>query len=113
MTSEVPTTQRGRPFLLTGEDWPDLLGAVIPVAIILEFMHAGAVPVFFASALGVIPTAALMGRATEELAARAGAGVGGLLTATFGNALELIIALFAWGPGLPEVVKASLAGSIP
>ena len=75
-------------------------------------MHADAVAVFAASALGVIPTAALMGRATEELAARSGPGIGGLLNVTFGNAPELIIALFALGAGLHEVVKASLVGSI-
>ena len=75
-------------------------------------MHAGAVPIFIASALGVIPTAVLMGRATEELAARSGPGVGGFLNVTFGNAPELIIALFALGAGLHEVVKASLVGSI-
>jgi Ca2+:H+ antiporter len=60
----------------------------------------------------VIPTAALMGRATEELAARSGPGIGGLLNVTFGNAPELIIALFALEKGLHEVVKASLVGSI-
>ena len=60
----------------------------------------------------MIPTAALMGRATEELAARAGPGIGGLLNVTFGNAPELIIALFALNAGLHEVVKASLVGSI-
>jgi Ca2+:H+ antiporter len=112
MTSEATPTERGRPFLLTGEGWPYLLVPLIPVAIVLELMHAGAVPVFFASALGVIPTAALMGRATEELAARSGPGIGGLLNVTFGNAPELIIALFALGAGLQEVVKASLVGSI-
>ena len=64
------------------------------------------------SALGVIPTAALMGRATEELAARSGPGIGGLLNVTFGNAPEIIIALFALSAGLHEVVKASLVGSI-
>src|SRR4051812_50040684 len=72
----------------------------------------GAALVFSTSALGVIPTAALMGRATEELAARAGPGIGGLLNVTFGNAPELIIALFALEAGLHEVVKASLLGSI-
>ena len=60
----------------------------------------------------MIPTAALMGRATEELAARSGPGIGGLLNVTFGNAPELIIALFALREGLQEVVKASLVGSI-
>src|SRR5213594_3698894 len=112
MEVEAPPTERSRPFLLTGEGWPYLLVPLIPIAIALEFMHAGAVPVFFASALGVIPTAALMGRATEELAARSGPGIGGLLNVTFGNAPELIIALFALGAGLHEVVKASLIGSI-
>jgi Ca2+:H+ antiporter len=68
--------------------------------------------VFAASALGIVPTAALMGRATEELAARSGPGIGGLLNVTFGNAPELIIALFALDKGLHEVVKASIVGSI-
>src|SRR5919106_6957601 len=67
---------------------------------------------FLTAALGIIPTAALMGLATEELAARSGPGVGGLLNVTFGNAPELIIALFALSEGLQEVVKASLVGSI-
>ena len=53
-----------------------------------------------------------MGLATEELAARSGPGIGGLLNVTFGNAPELIIALFALGEGLHEVVKASIVGSI-
>ena len=53
-----------------------------------------------------------MGKATEELAARSGPGIGGLLNVTFGNAPELIIALFALNAGLHEVVKASLIGSI-
>ncbi len=78
----------------------------------LDAIDAGAALVFFASALGVIPTAALMGRATEELAARSGPGIGGLLNVTFGNAPELIIAFFALHEGLQEVVKASLVGSI-
>ena len=101
-----------RRFLLSGEGWPYLLVPFIPIAVVFEFAHVGAVPTFFTSTLGVIPTAALMGRATEELAARAGPGIGGLLNVTFGNAPELIIALFALGAGLHEVVKASLLGSI-
>src|SRR4051794_18216044 len=101
-----------RRFLLSSEGWPYLLVPFIPIAVILEFGHVGAVPTFFASTLGVIPTAALMGRATEELAERAGPGIGGLLNVTFGNAPELIIALFALDAGLFEVVKASLVGSI-
>src|SRR4051794_41375871 len=53
-----------------------------------------------------------MGEATERLAHRLGPGVGGLLNATFGNAAELIIALFALFQGFDAVVKASIAGSI-
>ena len=62
--------------------------------------------------LAVIPLAGMMGHATEELAERMGEGVGGLLNATFGNAAELIIAMFALFRGLDNVVKASLTGSI-
>jgi len=98
--------------LLSAQGWPYLLVPFIPIAIVLELAHAGAVALFITSALGVIPTAALMGRATEELAARSGPGIGGLLNVTFGNAPELIIALFAVEKGLHEVVKASLVGSI-
>ena len=112
-TSAPPAPEgHKRPFLMTGEGWPYLLVPLIPVAVVLEFTHAGATWVFLASALGVIPTAALMGRATEELAARSGPGIGGFLNVTFGNAPELIIALFALGAGLHEVVKASIVGSI-
>jgi Ca2+:H+ antiporter len=82
------------------------------VAIALDLANASAPAIFFTAALGIIPTAALMGLATEELAARSGPGIGGLLNVTFGNAPELIIALFALGEGLQEVVKASIIGSI-
>jgi Ca2+:H+ antiporter len=101
-----------RRFLLSGSGWPYLLVPFIPIAIALELAHADASIIFAASALGVIPTAALMGRSTEELAARSGPGIGGFLNVTFGNAPEIIIALFALNEGLQEVVKASLVGSI-
>jgi Ca2+:H+ antiporter len=99
-------------FLLTPQGYPYLLAPLIPIAVALDIAGASAIVVFAASALGIIPTAALMGRATEELAARSGPGIGGLLNVTFGNAPELIIALFALGKGLQEVVKASIVGSI-
>jgi Ca2+:H+ antiporter len=88
------------------------LSIFIPVAVGLNLAEASAPLVFFTSALGVVPTAALMSDATEQLAARAGPGIGGLLNVTFGNAPELIIALFALQKGLQEVVKASIVGSI-
>src|SRR5215218_2434370 len=99
-------------FFLGAQGWPYLLVPFIPVAIALEVAGASDALIFGASALGIVPTAALMGRATEELASRSGPGIGGLLNVTFGNAPELIIALFALGEGLHEVVKATLIGSI-
>ena len=101
-----------RHFLLTPQGWPYLLVPFIPLAIVLELRTPRRSRSSSSSALGVIPTAALMGRATEELAARSGPGIGGLLNVTFGNAPELIIAFFALNKGLHEVVKASLVGSI-
>ena len=88
------------------------LGVFIPVAVVLELVHAGPVVIFGAAALAVIPCAAVMGEATEAIAARTGPGIGGLLNVTFGNAPELIIAFFALLKGLQEVVKASIVGSI-
>jgi Ca2+:H+ antiporter len=84
----------------------------IPAAVALKLAGASDAAVFVTSALGIIPTAALMSHATQELAARSGPGIGGLLNVTFGNAPELIIALFALDKGLQEVVKAALVGSI-
>ena len=89
------------------------LGVFIPIAIALELAHVdNPVIIFGAAALAVIPCAAVMGEATEAIAAKTGPGIGGLLNVTFGNAPELIIAFFALLEGLQEVVKASLVGSI-
>src|SRR5919202_1069112 len=100
-----------RELLFSRDGWPYLLLPLIPVAVVLEVVHAGPALIFFASALGVVPTAALMGRATEELAERTGPGIGGLLNVTFGNFPELVIAFFGLIAGLHEVVKASFIGS--
>jgi Ca2+:H+ antiporter len=88
------------------------LGVFIPLAVVLKVADASPAVVFSTSAVGVIPTAALMGEATEHLAARSGPGIGGLLNVTFGNFPELIIAVLALQKGLHEVVKASVVGSI-
>src|SRR5215472_7249052 len=91
----------------------NLMLLFIPLAIVLEHLAPEHhLLVFVASGLAILPLAAWMGRATEHLAERMGEGVGGLLNATFGNAAELIIALAALRAGLPDVVKASIAGSI-
>lgn len=84
----------------------------VPVCILLELAHADPVWIFIVSGLAIIPLAGLMGKATEHLAEHLGAGIGGLLNATFGNAAELIIGFIALKAGLIDVVKASLTGSI-
>jgi Ca2+:H+ antiporter len=83
-----------------------------PVAILGRLLGWPPTLLFAASALAVIPAAGLLGQATEELAARTGPRIGGLLNATLGNAAELIITLFAIRSGLLELVKASITGSI-
>lgn len=84
----------------------------LPIAVYLEFSHGNPTWIFITSMIAILPLAGIMGRATEELAIRAGSTVGGLLNATFGNATELIIAFFALKAGKLEVVKASITGSI-
>jgi Ca2+:H+ antiporter len=110
MSRPGPALSRG--FFLGPDGWPYLLVPFIPLAILFDVIGASPTVIFFVAAVGIIPTAALMGRATEELAERSGPGIGGLLNVTFGNAPELIIALFALAEGLQEVVKASIIGSI-
>jgi len=89
-----------------------LLLVFVVLAPLAAALHWGSLAVFACAALAIVPLAGLMGETTEALAARLGAGVGGLLNATFGNAAELIIALVAMQRGLYDVVKASLTGSI-
>ena len=84
----------------------------IPIAIAAALSGAEPVIVFVLSAAAIVPLAHLMGLATEELAARTSPTIGGLLNATFGNAAELIIGIFALRAGLIELVKASITGSI-
>ncbi len=85
----------------------------VPLAIGVEFLAPERhLLVFLFASLAILPLAAWMGRATEQLASRLGEGVGGLLNATFGNAAELIIALTALRAGLHDVVMASIVGSI-
>ncbi len=84
----------------------------IPVSIAGHFLGWESSTIFITSALAIIPLAAWMGTATEEIAVVLGANLGGLLNATFGNATELIIGIVALNAGLIDVVKASITGSI-
>lgn len=115
----------------------NLMLLFVPVALAAEVFHLGPMVVFITAGLGIIPLAAILGEATEQIASRVGPGLGGFLNATFGNATELIIGLVAISTAsglvtqaaappagktaaellqsadeLIEVVKASLTGSI-
>ena len=84
----------------------------VPIAAIAGYVHFAPLLIFILSALAIIPLAKFIGESTEELATHTGPSLGGLLSATFGNATELLIAIFAIRAGLLEVVKASITGSI-
>jgi Ca2+:H+ antiporter len=87
--------------------------ALAPATIGVNYLtDAGETLLFVLACAALIPLAWLIGEATEHAAEHTGAGIGGFLNASFGNAPELIIALFAVSNGLPQVVKGSLAGSV-
>ena len=91
--------------------WASL--ALAPVTIVIDRVgDVGKVTLFILSAASLIPLAWLIGESTEHAAEHTGPGIGGFLNASFGNAPELIIALFAVADGLSEVVRGSLSGSI-
>jgi Ca2+:H+ antiporter len=91
--------------------WGSLVLA--PVTIAARFaLLAGDVTLFALAAISLVPLAWLIGEATEHAGEHTGPGIGGFLNASFGNAPELIIALFAIDSNLPEVVRGSLTGSV-
>jgi len=97
-------------FLRSPMNW---LLLFIPLTIALEHLaHIAAPVLFFMAAVAIIPIAAQIVHATEQISTRTGDAVGGLLNATFGNAPELIIALVALKAGYLDMVRASLVGAI-
>jgi Ca2+:H+ antiporter len=107
----MPVPAEKKSWLRPSLDW---LLVFVPVAFAVRYIPGWRhdTTLFVVSALAIIPLAGWMGHATEQLASRMGAGIGGLLNASFGNAAELIIALIALHAGRIEVVKASITGSI-
>src|ERR1051326_178782 len=89
-----------------------LLMAIVAPIINLIWGRQQEMAIFICSAIALIPLAGLIGRATEDLEYYVGPIAGGLLNATFGNAPEIIIGIFALRQGLISVVKASITGSI-
>jgi Ca2+:H+ antiporter len=89
-----------------------VLLALGPLVVALDRLGVGDITLFVLAALALVPLAWLIGEATEHAAHHTGPRIGGFLNATFGNAPELIIALFAVSDGLTEVVRGSLTGSV-
>ena len=94
------------------KQWMRMLLLFAPVALAAELLHWSPMFIFATSALAIIPLAALLGDATEALAAKTGPRIGGLLNATLGNAAELIIVIIAVRAGQLSLVSASIIGSI-
>ena len=91
--------------------WASL--ALAPATFVADFaLDLGRTPLFALAAVSLVPLAWLIGEATEHAGEHTGARLGGLLNASFGNAPELIIALFAVADGLPNVVRGSITGSV-
>ena len=91
--------------------WASLVLAPLAIAVD-ELTGAGDVTLFILSAAALVPLAWLIGESTEQAAEHTGPGIGGFINASFGNAPELIVALFALGANLPQVVRGSLSGSV-
>jgi Ca2+:H+ antiporter len=89
-----------------------ILLAAVPVTMWLAQRGVAPALLFAMACLAIVPLAQYLGEATEHLGERTGPTIGGFLNATFGNAAELIIAIFALQAGLVDLVKASIIGSI-
>lgn len=90
----------------------NVLLVFVPLGLIWGFAGLSHTWVFVFNFLAIVPLAAILADATEELADKAGSTVGGLLNATFGNAVELIVSVIALRAGQVRIVQASMLGSL-
>ncbi|GAA5871639.1 hypothetical protein JCM8547_007105 [Rhodosporidiobolus lusitaniae] len=97
-------------FILSG--WINVLLVAVPLSFISHFAHWGSTADFIISFIAIVPLASLLGDATEQCSLKLGQTVGGLLNATFGNAVELIVGILALIRGELRIVQTSLLGSI-
>ncbi|KAI9857874.1 MAG: hypothetical protein M1813_007989 [Trichoglossum hirsutum] len=92
--------------------WINLLFVFAPAGIIVNYLHVSPIVIFVVNFIAIVPLAAMLSYATEELALRVGETLGGLLNATFGNAVELIVSILALVKREVLIVQTSLIGSI-
>ncbi|TKA34192.1 hypothetical protein B0A50_00172 [Salinomyces thailandicus] len=93
-------------------NYVNILLVFVPAGIILGAMDLNPTAVFVVNFLAIVPLAALLSFATEELSAKLGQTIGGLMNATFGNAVELIVSIVALTKGEIRIVQSSMLGSI-
>jgi Ca2+:H+ antiporter len=92
--------------------WINILLIMSPVGIAVYYAHVNPIAVFVINFIAIIPLAAMLSYATEEIALRTGEVLGGLLNASFGNAVELIVSIIALTQGQILIVQTSLIGSM-
>ncbi len=87
--------------------------ALVPISLAMEYLfHAPPTLTFVVAVLAIVPLASMVKDATEGVASHVGTTIGGLLNVSFGNAAELILALFVLRAGNPDVAKAQITGSL-
>jgi Ca2+:H+ antiporter len=92
--------------------WINVLLIFSPVGIAVHYAGVNKVAVFVINFIAIIPLAAMLSYATEEIALRTGEVIGGLLNASFGNAVELIVSIIALTKNQILIVQTSLIGSM-
>jgi len=107
---KIPVMAQMR-FVIFGA-WINVLLIFVPIGFVVRYIHLKPVVVFIINFIAIIPLAAMLSNATEELAIRVGETLGGLLNASFGNAVELIVSIQALVQGQYTIVKTSLIGSM-
>ncbi|WFD36589.1 hypothetical protein MCUN1_003472 [Malassezia cuniculi] len=115
---EPSQQSRSNPSLVASARWLilnsriNLLTVFVPLGILAKVLNWGPLAIFLFNFIAIVPLAKLLGDATEQVSIRVGQTIGGLLNATFGNAVELIVAVAALFQGQLRIVQMSLVGSI-
>jgi len=110
--SKIPKKVLHITWLTLASNYVNVLLVFVPLGIIAGALGWNPTTVFALNFLAIVPLAALLSFATEELSAKLGQTIGGLMNATFGNAVELIVSIVALTKGEIRIVQAGMLGSI-
>ncbi|KAJ2198204.1 hypothetical protein GGH18_001073 [Coemansia sp. RSA 530] len=118
VSSECPNDGTSGPTVLQSlqnaarASWFNILLVFVPLGFLAHYLQWPVIAVFVLNYLAIVPLSALMGFATEEVSIRLGTTWGGVVSATFGNMVELIIAVIALIEEEYRIVQAGLIGSV-